>query len=133
LLEDALMDRDAVHRQTAATTVKHVALGVAGLGCEDALGHLLNFVWPNIFEVSPHVINAVMEAIEGMMVSLGPARVMLYVMQGLFHPARKVREVYWKLYNSLYIYTADGLTPAYPRMEDDGVNNYKRTHLELFI
>jgi splicing factor 3B subunit 1 len=37
LLVDALMDRDAVHRQTAATAVKHLALGVAGLGCEDAL------------------------------------------------------------------------------------------------
>ena len=24
-------------------------------------------------------------------------------LQGLFHPARKVREVYWKIYNSLYI------------------------------
>ena len=34
------------------------------LGCEDALVHLLNFVWPNIFETSPHVINAVFEAIE---------------------------------------------------------------------
>ena len=25
----------------------------------------MNFVWPNIFEVSPHVINAVTEAVEG--------------------------------------------------------------------
>jgi len=41
LLEDALMDRDLVHRQTAASAVKHMALGVAGLGCEDALVHLL--------------------------------------------------------------------------------------------
>ncbi|KAI7757713.1 hypothetical protein M8C21_024854 [Ambrosia artemisiifolia] len=48
-----------------------MALGVAGLGCEDALIHLLNYVWPNIFETSPHVINAVMEAIEGMRVALG--------------------------------------------------------------
>jgi hypothetical protein len=45
------------------------------LGCEDALGHLLNYIWPNIFEVSAHVINAVMEAIEGLMVALGPAKV----------------------------------------------------------
>merc|ERR1712167_191881 len=42
LLEDALIDRDMVHRQTAAAVVKHVALGVQGLGCEDALQHLLN-------------------------------------------------------------------------------------------
>lgn len=56
LLEDALMDRDLVHRQTAASVVGHMALGVAGLGCEPALTHLLNYVWPNIFEVSPHVV-----------------------------------------------------------------------------
>ncbi|CBI32870.3 unnamed protein product, partial [Vitis vinifera] len=36
LLEDALMDRDLVHRQTAASAVKHMALGVAGLA-QDAL------------------------------------------------------------------------------------------------
>lgn len=28
---------------------------------------------------------------------------LLSSLQGLFHPARKVREVYWKIYNSLYI------------------------------
>eukprot|EP00903_Cladosiphon_okamuranus_P007767 g7522.t1 len=133
LLEDALMDRDLVHRQTACTTVKHLSLGVAMLGCEDALVHLLNFVWPNIFETSPHVINAVFEAIEGMSVALGVTRVLQYVLQGLFHPARRVREVYWKLYNSLYILGADALTPAYPRLTDDGNNTYRRTHLELFV
>ncbi|CEG49811.1 Splicing factor 3b, subunit 1 [Plasmopara halstedii] len=133
LLQDALMDRDLVHRQTACTTVKHLALGVAGLGCEDALIHLLNFVWPNIFETSPHVINAVFEAVEGCRVALGPHVILQYVLQGLFHPARRVREVYWKIYNSLYMYGQDGLTPAYPVLEDDGVNSYKRTYLELCI
>jgi len=133
LLEDALMDRDLVHRQTACTTVKHIALGVVGLGCEDALIHLVNHVWPNIFEVSPHVINAVMEAIEGMIVSLGPCKMLYYVLQGMYHPARKVREVYWKIYNSIYIYGQDALVAAYPRLEDDGLNTYRRTHLELFI
>merc|ERR1719424_2507100 len=61
LVEDALVDRDLVHRQTAMTTVKHMALGVIGLGNEDSIQHLLNFIWPNIFETSPHVINAVLE------------------------------------------------------------------------
>lgn len=64
LLTDALMDRDLVHRQTAASTVKHIALGVPGLGCEDGLVHLMNLVWPNIFETSPHLVAAVQEAIE---------------------------------------------------------------------
>eukprot|EP00592_Proboscia_alata_P014964 CAMPEP_0194395422 /NCGR_PEP_ID=MMETSP0174-20130528/124416_1 /TAXON_ID=216777 /ORGANISM="Proboscia alata, Strain PI-D3" /LENGTH=1309 /DNA_ID=CAMNT_0039191359 /DNA_START=237 /DNA_END=4164 /DNA_ORIENTATION=- len=95
LLEDALMDRDQVHRQTGCATVMHLSLGVAGLGCEDALIHLLNFVWPNVFEESPHVIQAVFGALEGMMVALGPNVILQYVLQGLYHPARKVREVYW--------------------------------------
>lgn len=93
MLEDALTDRDLVHRQTASTIVKHLALGVAGLGCEDSMVHLLNLVWPNCFETSPHVIGAVMDAIEAMRVSLGPGVLLSYVLQGLFHPARKVREV----------------------------------------
>ncbi|XP_031477588.1 uncharacterized protein LOC116248763 [Nymphaea colorata] len=133
LLEDALMDRDLVHRQTAASAVKHMALGVAGLGCEDALVHLMNYVWPNIFETSPHVINAVMEAIEGMRVALGPAVVLNYCLQGLFHPARKVREVYWKIYNSLYIGSQDGLVAAYPVLEDEGTNAFCRSELSMWI
>jgi splicing factor 3B subunit 1 len=92
MLEDALTDRDLVHRQTASTIVKHLALGVAGLGCEDSMLHLMNLVWPNCFETSPHVIGAVMDAIEAMRVALGPGVLLSYVLQGLFHPARKVRE-----------------------------------------
>ncbi|GMH15903.1 hypothetical protein Nepgr_017744 [Nepenthes gracilis] len=133
LLEDALMDRDLVHRQTAASAVKHMALGVAGLGCEDALVHLLNYVWPNIFETSPHVINAVMEAIEGMRVALGAAAVLNYCLQGLFHPARKVREVYWKIYNSLYIGAQDALVAAYPALDDEENNIYSRPELIMFV
>jgi len=133
LLEDSLMDRDMVHRQTASATVKHIALGAVGLNCEDALMHLLNFVWPNIFEESAHVINAVMEAVEGLMVGLGPARLLQYVLQGLYHPARKVREIFWKIYNSLYIFGQDALVAAYPRLEYDGVRNFRRSHLEMFI
>lgn len=133
LLTDALMDRDAVHRQTACTTIKHLALGVAGLGCEDALLHLLNHVWPNIFEQSPHVINAVFDAIEGCRVAVGAHVILQYVMQGLFHPARRVREVYWKIYNSLYMYSQDALTPVYPDIQNDGRNQFRRTHLMLTI
>ena len=133
LLEDALMDRDLVHRQTAAVTVKHLALGCAGLGCEDAVIHLLNYVWPNIFETSPHVINAVMDAIEGCRVALGSGVMLGYVLQGLFHPARKVRETYWKLYNSAYIGGQEQLVPFYPQLEDEGENTYRRHELDVFL
>ncbi|KAI1304158.1 Splicing factor 3B subunit 1 [Halotydeus destructor] len=124
LLEDALMDRDLVHRQTACSVVQHVTLGVYGFGCDDALIHLLNYMWPNIFESSPHLVQAFMGAVEAMRVSLGPIRMLQYVLQGLFHPARKVRDVYWKVYNTLYIGGQDTLVAGYPKVEDDSKNNY---------
>jgi len=136
LLEDALMDRDPVHRQTGCATVKHLALGVAGLGCEDVLIHLLNYVWPNVFEESPHVIQAVLDAVQGFAVALGPNIILQYVVQGLYHPARKVREIYWKVFNTIYIYAADALVMAYPMIPnsiENPENNYGRTTLELFI
>jgi splicing factor 3B subunit 1 len=134
LLEDALTDRDLVHRQTAASAIKHLALGVSCLNSEDALIHLLNYVWPNIFETSPHVINAVMEAIEGLRVGLGVNRLMRYLLQGLFHPARRVRDIYWKIYNIMYIGAADSLVAAYPELENEPPRNYyRRYELELFI
>merc|ERR1740117_954796 len=133
LLEDALMDRDLVHRQTACTVVKHMSLGVAGLGREDAMQHLLNYVWPNIFETSPHVIAAVFEAICGLRVALGPCTILQYVLQGLFHPARKVRAVYWRLYNTVYIGAADSLVAFHPRCDDDKINSYRKWELEMFL
>ncbi|KIJ55204.1 hypothetical protein M422DRAFT_199300 [Sphaerobolus stellatus SS14] len=135
MLEDALTDRDLVHRQTASTIVKHLALGVAGLGCEDSMMHLMNLVWPNCFETSPHVIGAVMEAIEAMRVTLGPGVLLSYTLQGLFHPARKVREVYWRVYNALYLGAADALVPFYPDLGEisEGQNVYDRHPLQMFI
>lgn len=121
LLEDAMMDRDLVHRQTAMTAIGHMSLGVFGFGCEDALCHLLNHVWPNIFETSPHVIQAFISAIEGLRVGLGPCRLLYYALQGLFHPARRVRDVYWKVYNTLYIGAQDSVVAAYPRIVDDSI------------
>mmetsp|Transcript_16124 Transcript_16124/g.34852 ORF Transcript_16124/g.34852 Transcript_16124/m.34852 type:complete len:1255 (+) Transcript_16124:60-3824(+) len=133
ILEDALMDRDLVHRQTAAWTIKHLALGVQGLNCEDALQHLMNYVWPNIFETSPHLIMAVFDAVDGFRVSLGPTKVLQYLLQGLWHPARRVRAVYWRLYNNLYIGSQDALIPSYPKLEDDEEHCYRRTELELLL
>jgi len=133
LLEDALMDRDLVHRQTACAAIKHMALGVFGFGCEDALIHLMNFVWPNVFETSPHLVQAFMDAIEGMRVALGPIKVLQYVLQGLYHPARKVRDVYWKVYNQLYIGGQDALVAGFPRIPNDAKNSYARYELDYVL
>ncbi|TKS67867.1 Splicing factor 3B subunit 1 [Collichthys lucidus] len=133
LLEDALMDRDLVHRQTASAVVQHMSLGVYGFGCEDSLNHLLNYVWPNVFETSPHVIQAVMGALEGLRVAIGPCRMLQYCLQGLFHPARKVRDVYWKIYNSIYIGSQDALIAHYPEVYNDEKNTYVRYELDYVL
>ncbi|XP_041365145.1 splicing factor 3B subunit 1-like isoform X3 [Gigantopelta aegis] len=133
LFEDALMDRDLVHRQTSMAAIQHMALGVYGFGCEDALTHLLNYVWPNIFESSPHVVQAFMGAIEGLRVAIGPSKILQYALQGLFHPARKVRDVYWKVYNTVYIGAQDGMIPAYPRISNDAKNQYIRYELDYVL
>ncbi|CAI7612622.1 unnamed protein product [Penicillium pancosmium] len=130
LLEDALIDRDQVHRQTAASVVKHIALGVVGLGCEDAMLHLLNLVFPNIFETSPHVIDRIIEAIDAIRMAVGTGTVMNYVWAGLFHPARKVRTPYWRLYNDAYVQGADAMVPYYPGLEADGLD---RPELSIII
>jgi splicing factor 3B subunit 1 len=39
--------------------------------------------------------------------------------KGLFHPARRVRDVYWKVYNTLYIGAQDTLVAGYPRIVND--------------
>ena len=75
------LGRDLVHRQTASAVVQHMSLGVYGFGCEDSRNHLLNYVWPNVFETSPHVIQAVMGALEGLRVAIGPCRMLQYCLQ----------------------------------------------------
>ncbi|GMI49118.1 hypothetical protein TrCOL_g13719, partial [Triparma columacea] len=69
----------------------------------------------------PHVINACLDAVDGFMVSLGPNVLLMYVVQGLFHPAKRVREVYWRVYNNLYMYASHALVATYPRIR-------RRTH-----
>ncbi|KAH7829428.1 splicing factor 3B subunit 1 [Monocercomonoides exilis] len=133
LLENALTDRDLVHRQTAAAALKHLSLGVTGLGKEDAITHLFNCLWPNIFETSPHVIQAVFDAIDGCRVCLGPLRILQYTLQGLFHPARKVRDVYWRIFNMIYMGHQDALVPAYPIIPDTSSHIYCRPELELLF
>ena len=84
--------------------------------------HLLNVIFPNIFETSPHVIDRIVEAIEAIRVAVGPGLVMNYVWAGLFHPARKVRQPYWRLYNDAYVYQADALVPYYPNLKEEGID-----------
>jgi len=53
----------------------------------------------------------------------------------LFHPARRVRDVYWKIYNNMYLGAQDGLVASYPTVPDDPKtgNKYRRYELELMM
>ena len=133
LLEDALMERDVIHRQTAMFAIGHLSVNIAGFNNEDGLIHLLNLLWPNVLETSPHVVQAFMSCIEGMRLSLGPGKLLLYCLQGLFHPAKRVREAYWRVYNCIYIGHQDSLTAFYPRVFNDKDNQYVRYELDYVL
>jgi len=140
LLEDALIDRDLVHRQTAIFACAHIAHGVHGLGCEPAMIHLLNLVLPNIIDcTAPHLYRAVTDALDAMRLALGPGVLLMYLAQGLFHPARSVREMYWRLYNRLYLGACGGMVPYYPAIPNDegglrkSSNEYSVLDFEVFV
>lgn len=114
MVDHALTSRNQVHRQTAATVVKHLALGCYGKNMEEVMIHFLNELMPSIFETSPHVIERVIEGIDALHLALGPGVVLGYIWAGLFHPARNVRQVYWNIYNFAYVRCSDAFVPFYP-------------------
>jgi len=133
LLTNALIERDPVHRQLACSVVKYFVLGCFASGEEDAVLHLFNHLLPNIFETTLHFIDSLMDAIDSMRVTLGPGIVYQYIINGLFHPAKKVRSQFWRVYNNLIIYSGDQLVPFYPQMQNSKRNEYHLSDLDLFI
>ncbi|CUM62823.1 uncharacterized protein PRCAT00000381001 [Priceomyces carsonii] len=139
LIEDALTDRDQVHRQTAATVIRHMAINCVGLTNDDyydVFVHFLNLLLPNIYETSPHVISRILESIEALRVVLGIGSFSNYIWSGLFHPARKVRSPYWKMFNSAYVQSSDSIVPYYPRIDylaDSPNEDYRIEELDIYL
>lgn len=139
LLENALTDRDQVHRQTAATVIRHMALNCIGLTNDDyneVFIHYLNLLIPNIYETSPHVINRILESMDAIRLVLGNGCFLNYIWAGLFHPARKVRTPYWKLYNYAYVQNCDSIVPYYPSIDkfpDDEETSYRIEEFDLIL
>lgn len=136
LIEDALTDRDLVHRQTAATIVQKVAINcVSTTTAEhyDVFVHYLNLVMPNIYETSPHVITRILESLDAVRAAVGVGVFANYVWAGLFHPARKVRAPFWKLYNRAYIQSSDTLVPCYPDWSNIHGHSYEIAEMNLIL
>ncbi|KAL0404742.1 UNVERIFIED_CONTAM: Splicing factor 3B subunit [Sesamum radiatum] len=113
--------------------------GLLVYGCEDALVHLMNNVWPNIIETSPHVINAVTEAIEGMRLALGAAIVLellssdfrdCSIQQGRSEKCTR-KSIIFSI--SLYIGEQGALLAAYPVLQCEENNVFCRLELHMFV
>lgn len=74
-----------------------------------------------------------LEAVEAIRLSVGPGIVLMYVLQGLWHPARRVRQVYWRIYNMLYVGSQDSLVPFQPVLKDEKNNNYGQPELMISL
>lgn len=135
LLEDALTDRDQVHRQTAATVVCHIALNCVGVTNDyhDVFVHFLNLVVPNLYELSPHVAIRIVECVTALRVVLGPGVFFNYVWPGLFHAAKKVRAPYWKIYNAAYVQSCDAIVPYYPLLDTMPDTSYNVDELDIWL
>ena len=133
LLVFALIERDNVHRQQACATAGSFAIGCFASGKEDAILHILNHLIPNIFEPTLNFIEAFMNAMDAMRLTLGPGVTLQYILAGLFHPARKVRSQYWRLYNNLVIYGGGELVPYFPIIKSTEQNEYHRDDFDVFV
>lgn len=57
----------------------------------------------------------------------------MYVVQGLWHPARRVRQIYWRIYNMLYVSSQDNLVAFQPILNNDKYNQYEQPELMMFL
>ncbi|EAX98142.1 splicing factor subunit, putative [Trichomonas vaginalis G3] len=133
LLVYSLIERDDIHRQQSCNAVTSFTVGLYCQGKEDCLLHILNHLIPNVFESGMHFIEAFMNAMDAMRLSLGPGLILNHCLAGLFHPARKVRSQFWRIYNNLIIYSGGELVPFYPIMKSTEKNNYHRDDYDVFV
>ena len=124
LIEDALQERELVHRQLACSLIRSLALAYSASWSEPGMSsgwlHLLNLMWPNVLESSPHMVLAFFECLEALRLVVPVGALLGLVWQGLFHPARRLRERYWRVYNQLVIACGHSMIPCYPVIHHRG-------------
>lgn len=50
---------------------------------------------------------------------------MNYAMAGLFHPARRVRQPFWRVMNDMYVQSADAMVPYFPKLDEEKLNRHE--------
>jgi len=74
----------------------------------------LSLLIPTIFETSPHAIEKIRPAIDGLRVVIGTEILMQYMWTGLTHPSSAVRNAYYAVYNEIAKEENERLVPLYP-------------------
>lgn len=97
LVEDALTEPDAAHRALGMRLVQRIAVCSRTSPRVPVLVHLLNYVFPNVLETERSVRTAFDRCIEALCTALGGHYLYKYVVQGLYHPAQRVRRRYWEV------------------------------------
>ncbi|CBH18212.1 splicing factor 3B subunit 1, putative [Trypanosoma equiperdum] len=145
LLVRALTEMEIQHRRMAVEACRSIVLAVAGNdGFEDLVIHFLNFIHPNIVELLSRnetkiseerlkMVTAVVGYYEAARLVIGSGKLFQYLLQGLFHPAKKVRDIYRRTYNMVYMASPEALVPYYPRLGDDNEHTYVRHELEVLL
>jgi splicing factor 3B subunit 1 len=144
LLQRAITETEMQHRRMAIEAARAAIMSVVGFdGFSGAALHLLNMCHPNIIEMLARpsstkgleerykLVTAVVGFYEAARLVLGSQVLLQYFLQGLFHAARDVRDIYWRAYNILLVGNPEALIPAYPTVEDD--NNKRLKRHELFV
>ena len=57
----------------------------------------------------------------------------MYVIQGSRHPARRVGQIYWRIYNMLSVGSQDSLVSFQPILKDDKYNQYGQSELMMIL
>lgn len=130
LLQRALTETSIQMRRMAIEASRALLMSVAGLdGFAGVATHLMNFIHPNIVELLSKketkvgeerlkLISSVVSFYEAARLHVGSGVMYSYLAQGLFHPARLVRDIYRRAYNMLYIASPEQLVPYYPLIEN---------------
>lgn len=131
LLERALTERFLQHRRMACEAVREMMLACAGgVDAEGTLRpvwvHLMNFVMPTLLEPigaagkeNKKAVSVVVECVEAAQLVLPPGQVLQLLVQGMFHPKRAVRDIYWSTYNILAIRAGEAMVPCCPAVADE--------------
>lgn len=114
VVEDAMMDEDPGYRNLGLVLVKHMVLGYRVPRVDQELVvHLLNLVWPNILDFTPTIRHSFDECVESFATVLSSQMLYKYVLRGLFHPARAVRERYNDVFEIMKHYDSTSLSQCF--------------------